>query len=312
MTHFQVKTTDLLTNDEIAGLTSLFETVFHKPCPRDVFERKFGGNCLGRSVHSLMFLEGEMIGAFSAIPVRYNFFGRTVLFANTADLMIDPAHRGSVARVRRLAEGLYKALAAEGVAFVFCCLRNEVFELHRAISNWRAIGKVHYYVAPFFGPARLLTRVWNSFFKGTGDKPFPIEKVNDASFTEYRYRILPTNYATIDLPGGGNAVYATELYYPIGGIPKHVRFGLLIDVSPLTKANVDAAVIRIRKRERRLHVLAYQGHLPFQPRDMIRVPSKYEKQPWTLAGRILQPDLIDERVFNLENWNVNLSNGDLV
>jgi hypothetical protein len=319
---FQVRTTGELRPEEIAGLTRLFETVFAKPCPEDVFRRKFAGGGPGGSVHSLMFLGGELIGAFSAIPLRYRFFGRTLLFAITADLMIDPRHRGAISRVQRLAEGMYQRLAGDGVAFVFCCLREEIFQFHKAVSRWRAVGKVHYYAAPirlpYLGPAssvvRASVRIWNRLSPGPaqlGDAAFEIEKVNDAAFAAWRYGIFPSGYVTVALRGG-TAVYATELYYPIAGVPPQVRLALLIDVAPLTQASFDEAVLTIRRREPGLTVLAYQGSLPFRPCEMIRIPEKYEKPSWTLAGRVLRPDQVDDRIFELRHWNINLSNGDLV
>jgi hypothetical protein len=145
-----------------------------------------------------------------------------------------------------------------------------------------------------------------------GDADFEIEKVNEAGFAAWRYGIFPSNYTTIALPGGGNAIYATELYYPIAGLPSGIRAGVLIDVFPLTKAHFDAAVLAVGRREPELTVLAYQGVLPFQTRDMLRIPAKYERQAWTLAGRILDTTQVDERVFDMRRWNINLSNGDLV
>jgi hypothetical protein len=268
-----------------------------------------------------MFLDGELVGAFSAIPVRYRFFGQSLLFANTADLMISPRQRGSVLRLQTLAEGLYAALAREGVTFVFCCLRDEVFRVHRVVSDWRAIGKIHYYAAPFrlpwLGPATTLlrggVRLWNRFSSlphGSSQGGFPIEKVNDQVFADYRYQVFPTAYRNA-LLAAGSAVYATDFFYPIAGIPANLRLGLLIDVFPLTKANFDDAVAAIRKMEPQLGVLAYQGHLPFQPRDMILVPARFEEPSWTLSGRILLP-AVDARVFDIANWNINLSNGDIV
>ena len=313
---FQVRTTNELEPSEITALAQLFETVFGKPCPEDLFIRKFARSPTGHSIHSLMFLNGQLIGAFSAIPVPYRFFGQTLLFAITADLMIHPQHRGPVSRVQKLASSLYDALAREGVAFVFCCLRDQIFQLHHAISGWQAIGKISYYAAPFPASvlARAAVRTWNRRAQQSPDAPYEIEKYADAVFTDWRYRIFPTHYQTINLPGGATAIYAIDidLYYPISGIPKQLRTGILIDVSPLTKANSDAAVRNIRERERTLRVLAYQGYLRFQPGEMLRIPAKYEKQPWTLGGKILIPDQLDSRIFDLDNWNINLSNGDLV
>ena len=319
---FQVRTTAELIPAEISAHTRLFREVYGKPCPEDLFLRKFARTGVGGSVHSLMFHDGELAGAFSAIPVRYRFFGRTLLFANTADLMIAPRHRGSLPRLQTLAEGLYRGLAREGVSFVFGCLRDEVFQMHRAVSGWRAAGRIRYFAAPFrlpwLGPAsavlRALARLRNRFSatpRASEDAGFGIEKVNDSAFADYRYQVFPTVYRKVSLPGG-SAIYATDLFYPVAGIPANIRLGLLIDVFPLTKDNFDAAAAAIRKREPQLGALAYQGHLPFQPRDMIQLPARFEKPPWTLGGRILLPALADDRVFDIANWNINLSNGDLV
>jgi hypothetical protein len=309
---FQVRTTDELEPTEITALAQLFETVFNKDCPEDLFIRKFARSPIGHSIHSLMFLNGELIGAFSAIPVPYRFFGNTLRFAITADLMIHPNHRGPVSRVQKLGNGLYDALAREGVAFVFCCLRDQVFQLHQAVSGWQAIGKIPYYAAPSSALLRAAVRAWNRRAPQPHDAPYEIEKIADAVFTDWRYRIFPTRYTTIDLPDGATAIYAIDLYYPISGLPPQLRTGILIDVSPLTKTNFDAAVRNILEREPALSVLAYQGYLRFQPGDMLRIPAKYEKQPWTLAGKILIPGHVDARIFDLNNWNINLSNGDLV
>ena len=157
-------------------------------------------------------------------------------------------------------------------------------------------------------------RAWNRRAAQLPDAPYEIEKIDDAVFTDWRYRIFPTHYRTISLPDGATAIYAidTDLYYPIVGIPRRLRTGILIDVSPLTKTNFDAAVRQIREREPALRILAWQGYLRFQPSEMLRIPAKYEKQAWTLAGKILIPGQVDAGIFDLDNWNINLSNGDLV
>ena len=183
----QAKTTIELSTAEIASLRGLFTLVFHKPFPEDLFLRKYARTCLGYSVHSLMFLDGEMMGAFSAIPVRFHFHGSEVLFAFAVDLMIHPDHRNSLPRFMQLAENLYNRLTAEGVGFVYACQRDEIAQLHLRLSRWRAIGKVHYYVAAPPFPLWAGLRLWNRFQRaGTGIRSgeFPIEKVNDAAFAE--------------------------------------------------------------------------------------------------------------------------------
>ena len=311
MVDFKVKTTGELTPDDIGQLRRLFTDVFQKPFPEDVLQRKYAGSCLGYSFHSLMFDRDRLAGAFAAIPVRYRFFGKEVLFAPTADLMIAKEYRGPVKRLRMLGQGLFAALREAGVAFVFACLREEMKMVHVAASRWRAVGKVFYYAAPANAVARWALRIRPGAPPKPGAGKWPIEKIDDEQFAKYRYGIFPVPYRTVTLPAG-SAVYATEFFYPIEGLPPRLRVGLLLDVRPLEEPVFNGAVAEILRLEPHLHVLAYQGVLPFRPREMFRVPERFEKKGWFLAGRILRDDLVDERIFDIAHWNINLSNGDLV
>jgi len=317
---YATKTTGELTAAEIGQLRELFVAAFQRPFPEDVLRRKYSGSCLGHSFHSLMYDEGRIVGAFSAIPARYGFFGKPVLFAPTADLMIAQPYRGPVQRLQKLGHGLFEKLREAGIAFVFACLREEMKMVHQAVSRWRPVGKVFYYVAPlrlpYCPPAGAIVR-WGLRLSHRGGKDagagkWPIEKINDEQFRNYRYRVFPVPYKTVPLPGGGGAVYTTQLFYPIEGLPPGIRLGLLLDVWPLDRPTFDGALAEIRRLEPRLQFLAYQGCLPFRPREMFRVPARLEKKAWFLAGRILLDDLVDERIFDIAHWNINLSNGDLV
>ena len=310
MITYAAKTTGELTAGEIAQLRELFTDVFHKPFPEDVLRRKYAGSCLGHSFHSLMLDDGRIVGAFSAIPVRYRFFDAPVLFAPTADLMIAQRYRGPVRQLQTLGQGLFDMLREAGIAFVFACLREEMKMVHQAVSRWRPVGKVFYYVAPASVLARCALRLGRWGQTGGAGK-WPVEKVNDEPFRNYRYGMFPAPYQTVPLEGGG-AVYTTKPFYPIEGVPAWLRMALLLDVWPLDAATFERALAEIRRREPRLHAIAYQGRLPFRPREMFRVPARFEKKAWFLAGRILREDLVDERIFDIANWNINLSNGDLV
>jgi len=307
---YAVKTTGELTAAEIVQLRELFTDVFQKPFPEDVLRRKYSGSCLGHSFHSLMVDQGRIVGAFSALPVRYRFFGRPVLFAPTADLMIAAPYRGPVKQIQMLGQGLFEKLREAGIAFVFACLREEMRMVHQVVSRWRTVGKVFYYAAPANGLARWALRLGSRREKD-GARKWPIEKVNDDQFAQYRYKVFPVPYQTVPLPGG-DAIYTTEFFYPIEGLPSGIHLGLLLDVWPLDAPTFDRAVAEIRRREPRLHFLAYQGRLPFRPREMFRIPARFEKKAWFVAGRILRDDLVDDRIFDISHWNINLSNGDLV
>ena len=306
---FQVRTTNELEPAEITALAQLFEIVFGKPCPEDLFVRKFARSPMGHSIHSLMFLDGQLIGAFSAIPVPYRFFGQTLKFAITAGP--DDTPRATEARwpeFKSSATASTMRLPARAWLSSSAAFATRYSSSTIPSPDGRRSGRFFYYAAPATALARAAVRVWNQRAPEPHEAAYEIEKIGDAGFTDWRYRIFPTHYTTVSLPDGATAIYATDLYYPISGIPPQLRTGILIDVSPLTKMNFDAAVSQIREQERpALSILAYQGYLRFfSLHDMLRIPAKYEKQPWTLAGKILIPGQVNARIFRSQQLEYQL------
>jgi len=314
---FIVKTTGELTADDRSGMISLFTRVFNRRFPADLYDRKYARSCLGESLHCLALADGTVVGSCSAIPVRYSFFAQTRLFAAIVDLMLAPEYRGPLKHVVTMTGKLFAATAARDCAFIFSCVRDEMRLFHEAVSRWRVIGQVRYYVAPVgargAAALRLAVGAWNAFCpRRTVAWQPEIEKINDAAFAAWRYGMFPVSYRRMELGRGAKCVYTTELFYPIEGLPASLRMGILLDVNPPEKANIEAAVDAIQRRERDIDFLAYQGYLPFQPRNLLRVPARFERKAWFLMGRILRGELVDNRIFDIAKWNINLSNGDLI
>ena len=317
-----IQLTHDLSQSDKSEMRLLFESVFEKSCPPDIFDRKYAQSCLGYSWHALLRREGRIVGAYSAIPVRYRYYGNDAMFAIGVDLMVAKHFRGQLRSIKEMIEGLHSSLAAAGVAFLFGCAREEMRPFHEKISNWRLIGKISYHIAPLGAsqlglaavPAKVLLRGWNRIRQATKmARPTPaVEKICDSGFLKYRYNIFPVDYrvvrGTMDVTGW----YLTEPYYPIEGVPDGVRFGILIDVTPFSRRAFDEVIGLIASREPELDYLAYQGFLPFQPVNTICVPERFERKAWYAMGRILRPDFVDDRIFDIRCWNLNLSNGDLV
>lgn len=93
-----------------------------------------------------------------------------------------------------------------------------------------------------------------------------------------------------------------------------VKTAFLLDVPPLSKRNFDYVVRAMCKQSKDLHidVVMYVGHLPFTPMTLIKVPEKLEPKKFHFVGTIFDHDLIDERIFDIGNWEVSLADYDLV
>ena len=92
-----------------------------------------------------------------------------------------------------------------------------------------------------------------------------------------------------------------------------VRVAYLIDVAPLSRPSIELAVKTICTNEKgAIDAVLYVGKLPFRPVNLKRIPKRFEPKPVRMAGKILIPNTVDESmIFNIDNWNVNLSNFDV-
>ena len=318
---FLVKTTADLTSADRRGLSNLFSEVFGKPFPETLFESKYMCSALGYSLHCLMMSNGSIVGAYSAVPIRYSFFGQHRTFAIAIDLMVATPFRGRLQHVRRMSDMLCEQLAARGLSFMFSCVREEMWLFHQVVSKWKFVGGLTYYFAPVrvFHGRRLATAlrsgisIWNRLGSrelAAAAPQRPIHKLNDDDFRRYRYGMFPIRYQQVQLTEG-LVVYTTELFYPIPALSK-LAVALIVDVDPPTPESLASAVDLIADRESTVEFVAYLGSLPFPPRNMLPVSKRLDKQHWVLAGRILRTDLVDDRIFDISNWSINLSNGDLV
>jgi hypothetical protein len=314
----EVKLSSELASAERAQFCSLFGEVFHRPFPEDLFVRKYLQAHTGNSFHSLAWRDG-IAGAFSAVLFRYSFFGRECTFATAIDLMLDRRFRPATALMRRMSEALYARLADAGVAFVFSCVREEMMRFHQVLGGWRNIGSLSYYALPVCAPRfpgsagllRSLIRTGNTIKRAGAAGDYPIAKIDDAAFRSYRYSYFETEYRSVSVDGGA-AVYTGRMFWPLPGAPEDLHLSMLVDVWPLQPEVFDGLTREIVRKDRSIDYLIYPGCLPFQPRSLWRVPRRLERPRYFLGGRVLRPDLIDARVYDLSNWRINLSDTDLV
>ena len=84
----------------------------------------------------------------------------------------------------------------------------------------------------------------------------------------------------------------------------------IIDVSPLNKSNLEKVVNAIKASNKMVDLIIYIGDLKSTPCNLIRIPDRFIKENNIFSGKILNKELIDEKIYNNKNWNVNSSNFD--
>ena len=71
------------------------------------------------------------------------------------------------------------------------------------------------------------------------------------------------------------------------------------------------AVNKLKKLNLDIDLIIYVGQLKKIPNNLIKIPDFFLKKQRTISGKILDTTQINEKVYNIFNWNINLSNFDI-
>ena len=86
-----------------------------------------------------------------------------------------------------------------------------------------------------------------------------------------------------------------------------------MDVFPLEANLFQEAIKKIyHQHARSTDIILYEGRLPFSSLPLIAVPGFLKPQKLRMIGRLLRSDTVDDRVFEMGNWNANISTFDVL
>ena len=321
---FQLRKTNELALAEKERICDLFREVFDLEKPLEQFLSQFERNAFGYSYHGLMLDAGRIVGCYTSIPFRYHCFGKEEVFALSVDTMIHPDYRGSPFNLKKMAESVYAGLKADGITFVFGSPNDNIYLVRKKILKWVDITELDFHVLPLrigalkawlkpLDPAsRLFAMLVNAVCGGsqasawTAGASFPVEKANGEDFVSYRFRQFGQERYKVVSRAGGHFVYKLD-------VSDGVKTGHLLDVFPLNRRNVQAAVRHIYMTEgHAIDAIAYVGTLDFRPLNLYKVPKRFRPRTVRVSGKILLEDRLDKRIFDVSHWNLNLSNFDFV
>ena len=309
-----VKKTNELTSKQQEEICDLFKKVFAKEMNLEQFKEKFEKNIKGYSYHSLLLNdEDQIVGCYTCIPYEYNYFENKLLFGLSVDTMIQEEYRGSPFTLKKLANSVYDEMKNDGISFVFGFPNDNVYLVRKKILKWKDIGELKYYILPInIGAVKskfkylnfasqlysnVVNKLANSAFKSVGSL-YSIEKKD---IKEFRY---DSSYKVSSFEYG-------YIYYKIYE-EEGVNVAYLIDVYPLNKQNIENAVKEIyNSNKNNIDMIMYVGYLDFKLKNLIELPKKLEPKIVHMSGKILDAKKVDNKIFDIKNWNVNLSNYDV-
>jgi len=316
---FVVKKTTELSITEQTEILSLFNTVFEKNRTIEHFQNQFLNNPLGFSYHSMIIEKNKIVGCDSYIPSYYLVNGKRVLFANGVDTMVSKPYRDFV-NLYDMVTIVHDYMKNEGVKFVYGFPNDNAYPIFHKAKLMDDIGKLNTYILPcriggiksklklFNGLSALFVNVYLyliTLFSSKKVYHFIIEK-EASSYNTTRYKRLDRDYKIINYKGN-QFVYKLMEY-------EGIKSAFLVDVLDKSPKNFNKAIKYIFKNEyKKFDVLLYVGFLPFISHGLIRIPRKLEPKNFHFTGKMLRKDEIDkDTFFQIKNWDVNLSNYDLL
>jgi hypothetical protein len=215
---------------------------------------------------------------------------------------------------------VHEYMKKEGVVYAYGFPNDNAYPVYTKSRLMRNIGSPTTYCLPYrIGGIKhriktfnwlsiIFTKIYKfltSFFSSKIVHRFPIEK-EAATYNVTRYKRLDGKYNVVNYKGS-EFVYKLMEYEGIRSI-------FLIDVFEKSAANFNKAVqYIIKNHHKEFDILLYVGHLPSHFHGLIQVPKKLAPKNFHFTGEILQKDVIDKDIlFDINNWDVNLSNYDLL
>lgn len=314
-----VKKSNQLSTDEKQQLCNMFEIIFAQKRTLHELETIFTSNHKGYIYIALMLDEKKnIIGTMSVIPLRYRYFEQEMTFGRGIDAMIFESYRGNLLNLKKMSDLLEKSMKEDGVPFIFSAPNELNYPVRKRISKWKDIYNLDIYALPIkVGAVKPRLKLLNFFSQAYAQLvnlfassrcneekllPYSIQKVNDEAFIETRYN---ESYMTVKCDNGVSFIYKVKNF-------NEIETAFIIDIVPMNKVNLQVAVKHIVKHEKKVDLIVYFGYLAFKPLNLYKIPEKFKPKNTYVSGKILLPEMIDERIFEIEHWHFNLSDLDWI
>lgn len=313
-----VKKTFELSIAEKEQMVNLFNAISEKNRSVNAFEEQYSHNSFGYSYHALLVDDDKVEGCSSYIPNHYVMNGEKKAFCNGVDTMVSRPYRDFF-NLYDMIIGAYDYMRKDGILLVYAFPNDNAYPVYKKSKLYFEIGRLDTYCLPYrIGGVKPKLKILNplsilfsevlvfitSIFSSNKIYGFLIEK--GESYYKTRYKWFGGEYEIIDKDG----VYFT---YKVR-LHEGIRTAFLIDVMPKSAKNINKAVrYMINKEKSNFDLMLYVGKLPFRNIGLIKIPRKFEPKNFNFAAKILDERYIDRNlVFGMSNWDVNLSNYDLI
>lgn len=315
---FICKKTTELSDEELMQISELFESVFLKKRSVEIIKNQCFQNPLGYSYHGLIVDNNRIVGMNAFVPSFYYANGIRVKIANSIDSMVLKPYRDFFNFMDMLTVA-YDEMKKDDVVYVIGYPNDMSYPILTKSKLMKDIGRMNIYCLPFrIGGVKKSLTILNvismtlckffvfacGMFASNKKVSFVYEK-EAQSYDATRYKRFDGKYNVVEK---GDYSFMYKIKEQEG-----VRTAFLIDVKNKSPKAFNAAIKYIIKyHNKEFDLILYPGCLPFGNTSLIKLPRKAEPKNFYFVGRELKKGIMGEGVWNINNWDTNLSNYDLI
>lgn len=312
-----------LTQTEKEQICQCFGAVFekHSKSIHD-FNNQFLNTCLGYSLHTMLKNEeDEVVGLYAVVPFDYIYRSEKLLFCIGVDFMIRKDYRNDFKNVLNICRASMKYAKDNDITCIFAFPNDLSYQLNTRILRMKDVGKLFTYILPYkVGNAKPSLKALNIFSKlfsrlmlsfSTFDYRTECKEVmihrNRETFDKTRYNWFnPDEYRFYKDEQMSCSWKCADF--------EGVKAAFLMDVYPMTPKNFNKATREMFNVEKgNVGLFLYVGNLPFNPTSMIKISLKFAPKNFNFVAQILDKNKVNaDDIFDMNNWDVNLSSCDLL
>lgn len=311
---FIVKKTTECRQDELKQINQLYNDIFDKKVSLDFMLNQYTQNPFGYSYHSLIYDDETIVGMNVYVPVYFRKDGEKVLMANSIDSMVSKPYRDYF-NYHDMVQAAYKYMKKEGVKFVCGYPNDKAYPVVVKSKLMKEIGKMYTYTLPYrIGGIKKSLSFLNFLSEGFClCWAFTCSLLASKKVVAFKYdKDLDSYNATRYKRDDGQYTIKEGFVYKIMDYDG-IRAVFLVDVFEKSPYQFCKAVKYILKHEgSKFDILLYPGYLPFSLTGMIKIPHKFEPKHFYYTGKLLDKSFAGDDIWDITNWDTNLSNYDLL
>lgn len=317
---FIVKKTTELSEIERQGLLDCFNEVFERERSLEEMLNQYFNTPMGYCIHSLCNDNGRIVASHTAFPSYYWVGGQKLKVYITGDTMVRKEYRDGAVYLD-IIMGLTSFMKKNGYALVFGFPNENTYAVNKKGKLSVEFGKLNIYIMPYrigglkkslflFNPLSILfSHLWvfASWIGAKKEISKPHIHKDEESYNPTRYKRMDGNYNHVKLDD-------FEFYYKIR-VQEGIRTAFLIDVVGKSERRFLKAIKYImRVEKKRFDLLMYVGHLPIGVKriGLIKIPHIFEPKHFYMTGKACDKSLDTKLIYNIKNWDVNLSDYDII